>query len=329
MKPFRILLTLLAAALGAPLAAACLGEDIRDTFSAQDKAAIQAELAGIPYNSGNHWIARKNGRQIHFVGTMHFNDARMDAIAENLMPVLSGADAVLFETTTADMETFQKSLAADMSPVLITNGPTLPELMTDDGWARLSEITRKNGIPPWMAAKMRPWFLSTVLAVPACLRNSPNPDYGLDRRIGEIAETLGIPQVSLEAVETVIAVFDKHPLEEQVRMIELTIDMMGGSENDMFTMAQAYFEERPAEAMLALEMSARQKNRMPADAFDALLKDFRHDILTLRNRNWMPVILNQPGDRIVVAVGAAHLSGDAGLLQFMKNQGYRLERARF
>ena len=329
MNFVRNILVVVFSFLAVPALAACEGDDIRDSFTPEEPTAIEAELAATPYSEGNHWVATKGDRQIHFVGTMHFNDPRMGPVVDRLAPIIETADAVLFETAMSEMEAFQTSLAKDWSPVLITDGPTLPELMSEEGWAKLSEITRSKGIPSWMAAKMRPWFLSSVLAVPACLRNSPNPDHGLDRRLGEVANAFDIPEVSLEAIETMIALFDKYPIEEQVRMVEMTLDLMGGSDNDMYTMAKAYFEERSAEAMLAMEMSARRESKIPPEVFEQMLAEFRNDILIQRNINWIPVNLNQSGNRIFVAVGAAHLSGEFGVLRLIENEGYTLRRARF
>ena len=56
---------------------------------------------------------------------------------------------------------------------------------------------------------------------------------------------------------------------------------------------------------------------------------FEGDLLVGRNRAWMPRILDHPGDTVVVAVGAAHLSGEDGVLQLLEHAGYRLDRGPF
>ncbi len=52
-------------------------------------------------------------------------------------------------------------------------------------------------------------------------------------------------------------------------------------------------------------------------------------MLDTRNALWMPRILGRAEGNIVVAVGAAHLSGDAGLLAQLNQAGYSLSRAEF
>ena len=51
-------------------------------------------------------------------------------------------------------------------------------------------------------------------------------------------------------------------------------------------------------------------------------------LLIQRNRNWMPVIAEAAAthDDLVVAVGAAHLIGDFGILWFLEQDGWALER---
>ena len=63
------------------------------------------------------------------------------------------------------MNAFEKNMANDLTALMITSGPTLIDLMTEDDWDALSTALALRGIPGWMAAKMRPWFLTMMLSI--------------------------------------------------------------------------------------------------------------------------------------------------------------------
>ena len=321
---------LVALLLASPVWAACTGKDLREDLSATERDWMAARLADIPYPVGNHWIARKGGRTLHLIGTFHFNDPRMEQVVARLEPTIIPADAVLFEVTQADMKAFQKDLGQDMSLMLITEGPTLIDLMDPDAWSTLSQRAAAAGIPSWMAAKMRPWFLSTMLGIPPCLRAlKKQAKAGLDLRLAQLAQTHAIPQVSLEEVGDVMALFNKDPLEEQVQQIEASLALMGGSDDLMATLLTGYFEENHAELMVYAEHVFRRDTSFAPEEKDRIWADFVATFLDQRNRNWMPAILTHPGDSLVVAVGAGHLAGEVGLLNLLALEGYTLEQADF
>ena len=63
---------------------------------------------------------------------------------------------------------------------------------------------------------------------------------------------------------------------------------------------------------------------------DAVFARMQAQLLEARNRAWIPVILGaQSRGTIVVAAGAAHLHGDAGVLNLLAEQGYTLTRQPF
>lgn len=327
---FKTFLAMALLALPTLAQAKCAGEDLRQTLAPDRQAQMQAQLAQIPFATGNRWVAHKGDRTIDLVGTYHLTDPRLAPIASRLDPVIAKADAVLFEVTVADQKVFEDGLAKDFSPILITSGPTLLEMMSPEAWEQIAQKARAAGIPPWMASKMRPWFLSVTLAIPPCLRQQKaEAANGLDKRVAALAEKHAIPQVSLETVEQALSLFNKHPLEQQVKMLEATIAMVGANPDDHATTAAAYFDEKGAEALLMAKLQLDKKIDLPQFERDQMWGEFIADMLDGRNLAWMPHILTHPGDNIVVAVGAAHLFGENGLLNLLQQDGYTVEQLPF
>lgn len=326
----HILLTILLIVFPVIVHANCNGTDRRPHLSAEQRAMIEGDRAKTPFSTGNHWIAQKGDRTLHVIGTFHLNDTRLDPIVRRLEPLIAAADVVMFEITVADQKAFEKNLAKDFSPALITSGPTLIEMMSPDAWGKLAKHANAAEVPAWMAAKMRPWFLTFALAIPPCMkRQKESAVNGLDRRLTRLAEKYDVPQVSLETIEQALNMFEKYPLQRQVEMLETSIAMLGATSDDLATSAAAYFEESAFEAVTYSKIVFYEKVDLAPAEMDRIWSEGLADLLDHRNLAWMPEIQKQDGQNIVVAVGAAHLPGESGLLALLEQQGYSLLRAPF
>lgn len=309
--------------------AACEGRDLRLDMSVKDRTTLDAALGNIAFPEGNHWIARKGDTVLHLIGTLHTNDERMGAVIDRLTPALSKADAFYFEITQQDMDAFEQDLANDFSPVMITSGPTLIDLMTDEDWTALSATLAERGIPGWMAAKLRPWFLSMMLGIPPCLMETPDFARGMDKRLAEVAEAHGIPQRSLESIGELMAMFDSHPIEEQVQSLVRLAGALQAGDDQLTTMANAYLEEKHAEIIQMAKIQGLEASGLTPEEFDEEWKGFEDQLLIQRNNNWMDRILELQDQTVVIAVGAGHLADSYGLLNQLQEAGYTLTRAPF
>ncbi|MFY0310378.1 TraB/GumN family protein [Leisingera sp. D0M16] len=325
----RLFFSVLFLLLPASLWAACTGTDLRTTLPADDMARIEARAAAAPFAEGNHWIARRGARTVHVIGTLHINDPRMEEVTGALAPVVRQADLLLMEASPADKAAFENELGRTPSLMLITEGPTLIDRLPQDEWDSLAAKARAHGVAPWMAAKMRPWFLALSMAVPPCVLRQPDFKNGLDLRLAAAAEEAGIPIQSLEDPMTVIRMLDADPLEEQVRQLRVFTALLGGGQDNFFTTAEAYFDQQVLHALYLSEQEFLQSDALTRQEREELWTDAMQELLDQRNQAWIPVIEAAEGDLLVVAAGALHLPGETGVLNLLQQQGYTLERAPF
>ncbi|UWQ25782.1 TraB/GumN family protein [Leisingera aquaemixtae] len=325
----RLLLTLLFLLLPAALWAGCTGTDLRTTLAAGDLARLQARAAAAPFAEGNHWIARRGARTVHVIGTMHINDPRMEAITAKLAPVVREAGLLLMEASPAEKAAFEQKLGRTPSLMLITEGPTLIDRLPRQEWESLAAKARAHGIAPWMAAKMRPWFLALSMAVPPCVLRQPDVKNGLDLRLAAAAEQAGVPIRSLEDPMSVIRMLDGDPLEEQVRQLRAYTALLGGGQDDFFTMSEAYFDQQVLHALLLSEQAFLENGALTRAEREEMWAEAMQQLLDQRNRAWIPVIEAAGAGTLVVAAGALHLPGENGVLNLLQQQGYSLERAPF
>lgn len=309
-------------------AAACNGIDLRDRLSPDQAAALEAAEAATPYARGNHWRARRGDRTIHLIGTIHIPDPRLDPVAARLEPVIAGADLLFLEATEEDTKALEKRLTGPDS-LLLLKDTSLPDLLTEAEWQKLAEAARTRGIPPFMAARMQPWYLSMVLALPGCAVELVGQGEGLDSRIEELAKDADVPRRSIEPIDTVFRVFNSDPLDKQLRLLQLGIFPEDLSADLLQTTVNAYFDEAHSDAWQMSRLMTLAHLDLPEDEIETLLEDMEQKLLIARNLAWIEEIETAPEARIVVAVGAAHLMGERGLLNQLEIRGYTLERRPF
>ncbi len=327
----RLLASLLLVLFSAGAASArCAGEDLRGTLSPEDRAALASAVAATPYPEGNRWRATRGARVIDIVGTIHLSDPRLDPVMERLAPAVAAADLVLVEMSDEDEAALQSEIAADPGRLLLPGTETLPGFMDDATWQTLSDAIQARGLPPAMAARMQPWYLSLQLAIPPCaMPEIVAGARGLDHRVIEAARAGGVPVRSLEPVDTLFALFGQAPLEEQVKMLLLGMMPVEATEDAFTTTIEAYFDETHAEGWQMARVVARRTLDLPAEEIDAVFAEMETRLLDERNRAWIDVIEAAEGDRLLLAFGAAHLFGEAGVLALLEREGYTIARLPF
>jgi uncharacterized protein YbaP (TraB family) len=333
LRPLAIAAVALAALLAplAPARAACAGQDLLAALPGTERAALEAAVGPSPFAEGNHWLARRGTTEIALIGTYHLHDPAMDGIAPRLAPVVTGAEVLYVEATDAEVERLKSEVARDPSRLFLAEGPTLPEALPAADWQQLSAEFSARGIPPFMGAKFRPWYVAVLLALPPCLtEGGAEPREGLDRLLIDAAAAAGVPVRPLEPWDTALTLFDGLPFDRQIDMLRASLPMAGQAEDALATLAAAWRRE---EHRLIWEYSRHVAAQAPGADPAALAEDFatmEEALLARRNRAWIEVLLPATeGRRIAVAVGAAHLSGEAGLLQLLSDRGFSLERQPF
>jgi len=331
LRPALAAVLLLLTPATSPAAALdCAGQDLIASLPPADRAELDAATAQAPYPSGNHWRAVKDDSTIEVIGTMHVYDPRMDAPVQRLLPVIRAADAVYLEATDSEMEEIQAAMAT-RPDLMVSTGPTLPERLSAADWQTLSAAMVERGIPPFMASKMQPWYVSVLLSMPPCAMGTmASGADGLDHLIGEAAKAEGKPLHALEPYDTIFRIFGAIPPEEQIDMLRVALPTAARSEDMLRTMMESYFREDHRQIMDFARLAAIREMPDEADALNQDFTEMEEALVYARNRAWVEVLRKAaPGKRLVVAVGAGHLSGKEGLLKLLEQAGYSLAREPF
>lgn len=324
---FAVVVSLTLSLFATGLLAQCRGADLRGSLSEEEQRILDERLHDMPYAEGLYWTASRGDQVMHLVGTVHMDDPRLDRIMAALAPVIRRADLVLVEATEAEEARLAAAITERPDLLFLTDGPTLPEMMSETDWRALRHAAESRGIPGFMAAKFQPWYLTMMLSLPSCaMQTLSQGERGLDARVLETARSADIPARALEPYDTLFTVMSRDPLPEQVRLLTLGTLPDPAAEDGLATLLGSYFEEKTGEILEVTRATAGRYIDLTRAEIDRLFDAMLDSLLIARNLEWMGPILATEADTVVIAVGAGHLPGEPGLLKLLADEGFTLER---
>ena len=316
----RLFFPVLLVVLGSPLHALCSGPDIRSLLSNADRAAVAEAVARTPFAQGIFYEAQKDDTHLTIIGTMHLHDPRLASLSKRTAPIVAASDLLLVEAGREEQAALTTAMSTDPTLIFLPDGPTLPERLDEETWQAIAAAVGDRGVPAVLASKMQPWYIGLMLAIPPCAM----PDLaagreGLDGIVMDQAEAAGVPVQALEPWDTLFTLMRSDPIDVQVDQLRLALSPPDLQAAMFGTMLDSYFAGDIAELWEVSRVATHLLPGIDRAEADALFAQSEQQLLVDRNAAWMPVILDAAGDhdRITIAVGAAHLQGEWGILNLL------------
>lgn len=273
---------------------------LRGFFSACCLWSAVAMAAG----DGMLWkVQAGNGTVSYLFGTIHVDDPRVTTLAEPVNAALESAQSFMMEVLPSN----------DVSPYYMQG--SLAEMLTEAELEQVYAAADFHGLPRDMALRMKPWLLAMVFDLPV----SQSP-YTLDvqlylqaQRAGKAVEALETPQEHFSALESI-------NLEEQLLILRSVLKRsQEQKEKDFELLIQAYLSgDLDKVAALDSELTA---DDLPAGLWEKL----RVKLLDERNVRMAERIAAAAGRQpVFVAVGAAHLPGEGGVIDLLSRSGFNV-----
>jgi uncharacterized protein len=196
-------------------------------------------------------------------------------------------------------------------------GRGLSTWLTPEQSERLNQTARRLGINPQSLEPMQPWLAGLTLTLAPMLRAGYDPDAGVDQAIDTFADARGKRRRAFETPAEQLALLADLSPELQLQMLLEAIDEAGKGAEALDQMSAAW--ERGE-----LETLARLLNQDMARDYPEVYAA----LITRRNDAWLVVLMREMEGAGVdfVAVGAAHLVGEQGLVAQLRARGVEVER---
>jgi uncharacterized protein len=254
------------------------------------------------------WKISGNGleQESYLFGTIHLICQDQFKMDNRILNALGKSKKIALEIDMSDqnmmMEMQKLSVNADFKNIK-------DEFEPEQGKAVDEFLQNKYGLGLEQLGVLKPFVLSTMIITKLlpCEEISSYEMFFLQK-----SQEGNTPMTGLETIEDQVKIFDNIPLKTQLDDIgDLVMDESSIKEFD--TLVSAYLDE---DIDLLYELIT--KNEMFKNHGDMLLAD--------RNKKWIPLIEDLVKEQTTfIAVGSGHLASETGVIQLLRNAGYKVE----
>ena len=284
------------------------GTALATTVTNAGVAAQAKSPAAVKYAKGLLWKIEAPGTGSSWLfGTIHSDDRRVTALPE---PVIKALDASSRFTMEAIID--GEGVVHMAEAMYFSDGRTLEQVAGKELYAESVKALAARGIPTLGVEKQKPWVVMMALSMPP-----PKTGEYLDLILQDRATRQNKPVSGLETIQEQVAVFDELPVPDQVALLKEAVQEQDTFEKDLEEMIEAYLARDIAALAEAGAQHKPDNDRLHRSVMDRLL--------TRRNTRMAarlgPILKDGSA---FIAVGAAHLPGESGLLNLLEKAGYRV-----
>ena len=255
----------------------------------------------------NHSTARSS----YIYGTIHIDDKKVMALSDSVVQRLMVADMLMLE-----LELNANGSVDVLRKMLFTDGRNLTQVIGEESFTEVSEALVKTGnhLPDEILTVLKPWAAMLLMIKP-----ENNSGTFLDKRLADLARNSGIRVQGLETVNEQLSVFDDIAIDDQVSLLQSAMSSLADKDPAYQQLLDAYLEGDLGKIV------SITKNQQPKDRrLAALIND---KLIIERNHRMFERMKEQlRAGNTFIAVGALHLPGEQGLLNKLRQSGYKLKR---
>lgn len=257
--PMRLVVALIALLLSVEISTAaeppvCTGKSLLPELK-KTAPELSARLAtaetDIPNGRAVLWrITDKTGKAkpSHLFGTIHLTDPRIHALPDAARGAVETASVVALEVREiVDPADHLRAYYRNARFTAMPLGQDMWDLIPDEDEHFIRDAPQ---IPPERMITLgavQPWMVAVMLGYSTCEMERQKAGLPmLDRAIGQLAKSRGVPVIGLEKVEEQLAILAGAPFEQQARMLVTTAKYANQADDIAETMIQLYLARRLA-----------------------------------------------------------------------------------
>jgi len=279
------------------------------------------ERPDIPHGQGRLWKIEREGLPPSYAfGTMHVDDKRVMDLSPAVEAAFAEAETAAFEIVDekkADIETLYDERME------LTGDETLENLIGSRSFGILRwhmkqrQLVPKNNIKPWVFWE---YLGGEAFGFVDYGRLEPSGhDKVLDDWLEERASRDGKHVVGLETIEEQVDIYDRIPLDQQADLLRLALDQYSDS-TPWVPKVQLYLD---GDLAMFEALWREYLSWLPPDTAETV--DLR--LIDDRNRTMVERVMPLMAEESTfIAVGAAHMAGEEGILFLLEQEGFTVTR---
>jgi hypothetical protein len=259
-------------------------------------------------NNSLLWLIEKEGHQKSYIyGTMHMIEPEYYNFSDKLKQLITSADKIV-------MEIGGEPNPLEAYNLLVLDSGTVEDYFTKEQLSQLIEFMDKklNTSPKEFRQKysnMKPFLI--LQAITQAYFSKDAVSYDLN--IMQLAHQNNKPIDGFETMEQQLGFFDQISNKDMATLIIASVNNFDDEKKETLKLQKLYAKQK-VDKLIPL-----MKKQSPE------LMEFEDIFLNNRNENWIPKIdIFTKENKCFIAVGAAHLFGEKGLLERLKRKDYKI-----
>ena len=325
-------LAVLALTLTASLAFAgktgCDGKNALDEIKAKDAAAYaRIRTAADAAKNGKNVLWKIDSEEFpdrpasYLYGTLHLSDERLFAFGPHIEEALSVSQRIA--TGGEDMSPARLLEAFSVMHETLVEGKAarLETLLARPEAERANVVLARTEMAKDLQPRVRPWVVLALNTQSKCeAERLHQGKLTQDGELERLAENRGVGSFGLETAEMQLGALAAIPDDAQVSLLKANLASHDRIDDQTEALVQLYLAHDLG-ALWPLQMELAKMHGADPKALDT----YRHtvvDVPNARMRDRAMMHLAQGG--VFFAVGAVHLSGDKGLVELLRSEGFKI-----
>ncbi|MCP4499264.1 MAG: TraB/GumN family protein [Deltaproteobacteria bacterium] len=266
-------------------------------------------------------VEAKDGRPgiVYLLGTMHLVRVENRGLDVEVLKVRDRAHTLALELDPDAVSAEQMQLLI-IQKGMFAEGESLEERFSTEDWQLAVKTADDVSLPVMALKRMRPWLASLTLAVLTLKKLGYDENDGVERQLLVGRGSRKQKVVSLESAELQMNTLASFDDDVQVKQMNNTLHELAKGGEDMHKL-EKLFVEGDDQGLIELLTSSKEREDPVMDRYYKTLLDDRNVGMQKRITRFF----EEPGETLV-AVGAAHLVGEKGLVQMFQDAGYEVRR---
>jgi uncharacterized protein YbaP (TraB family) len=261
------------------------------------------------------WRVNSDQNRLYILGSIHLLKKETYPLKKSIEDAFEQTKKLVLEIDFGSANP-QKIQQLMLQKSISTDGTVLHQNVSNETYQAVAVRAKELGIDIGVLSPFKPWVIAMTMAAIKLQKLGFDPSLGVDRHLADRAKQTDKPTAGLETAEFQLDLFDQFSAKEQELLLRQSMDEMDHMERNVTAIVQAWKSG---------DVGAVEKHLLVG------MRDYpeiHRKVIDDRNQRWLPQIesLLLRGENALVVVGAAHLVGKNGIIELLKDRGYRVEQ---
>lgn len=275
------------------------------------------------------WIVKDGeGGCLYLMGTIHLGDERMENLPTKVTKTLDACDYLAVEFDILESESDLTGMTQSMQSMMYTDGTTIKDHIDSEIYDKAKSILQEAGYYNQSLDYYTPIMWQQFVTEAYSQNSELKTRYGADRQLITYAKKHNIGVLDIESMELQMDMLKSLSPETQEYLLGSSVM----STSEMYNQSlKLMYDSWVSGDVSTLEKLTAADSGLTDVIMDENIKsymdEYNNKMLTIRNQNMALAAQRyiQGGATVLLAVGAAHMFGDDGIISLLENEGYTVE----